>query len=90
MSERDHLQKMIDDAIKRIAGELGERLEADLSEADVLAVGSALMKAATAGMKLGAADIAAQMDEAGHSIDLDLNVIEGDAWVEEGGEEEPR
>jgi hypothetical protein len=60
------------------------RIAGSLSRNDDLAVRAALVKAAAAGARLGAAEAAAQLSEAGHRVQVHLDVNDYDLWVEEG------
>ena len=82
MSTPDHLAKMVTDAVAAIAKEMDGRIEESLSLRDDLAVSSALFKAARAGARLGAADTAAQVSEAGVQVQLHLHGEDLDPWAE--------
>ena len=68
------------------------RLDADLSEKDRLAINVAMAKVAFAGVRVGAAEMAAQVSEDVDEVQLHVHfeLDETDTWAERYGDaEEP-
>jgi hypothetical protein len=88
VQDRDHLTRLLSDALVPIAAEMHGRLDDALSDNDQLAVASAIVKAATAGARLGAIETVAQVEESGRSVELDMQIGDGgDPWAERYGED---
>ena len=83
----DHLTKVLIDSMRPITRELNERLDADLSSKDMVAVGTALEKALAAGAQAGLAEAAAQVQEAlpEAQVQLRQDVRSTDEWAERYG-----
>ncbi len=83
--EFDHLGEALDDATVPIVNELRERLDAELSGKDWLAIETAVAKAALTGLKRGARELAEQVDEAlpsDHELSYELELDCEDRWAE--------
>jgi len=83
----DHLMKVLMDSVQPIAREMHERLDADLSEKDLTAVGTAITKSVVAGACAGMAEASAQVQEAlpKARIHLHQEISEYDEWAERYG-----
>jgi len=85
-----YLDAAVGDALRAISHTLTERLEVDLGEKDSLAVAAALRGAASAGVRLGVAEMTASLIERGHDVHVELVLDEVDRWQERyGGGEGP-
>jgi hypothetical protein len=83
--EFDHLAAALDDATVSICAELDARLDARLSEKDWLAISTAIAKATVEGLKRGANEFAAQLDEAlpdENEVSWHLDLDCTDLWAE--------
>lgn len=86
--EFDHLGEALDEAAVAVVAELRDRLEAELSGKDWLAIETAVAKAALVGLQRGARELSEQVDEAippdreiTYTLDLDCE----DRWAERYG-----
>lgn len=82
---RAHLEGVLLDTLLPIVDEVTARLEAELSERDMLAVETAVRKAAAEGVRLAALEVAAQAQQDGGMLTVDLDVEPADAWAERYG-----
>jgi hypothetical protein len=91
--EFDHLAESLDDATARITSELRARLECAPSEKDWLAISTAIAKATLEGLRRGAEEIGAQVDEAvpeGQEVSWNLDLDCTDLWAQRYGEASSR
>lgn len=84
-----YLDTAVTEALRSISQTLSRRLEAELSEKDSLAVAAALRDAATAGVRLGVAEMSASLIERGHDVRVELALDEADPWAERYGDAGP-
>ena len=79
----DHLTQMVAEAAAEIAREMWDRIEGDVSEKDIIAIGAALSKVAVETARLTSAEIAAKVAESGAPVQLYLamDVLEHDEWA---------
>lgn len=78
----------LDDAAAPIGAELRDRLEQSPSESDWLAMTTAIAKATVAGLKRGAEEFAAQIEEVlpeGRHVSWDLELDCTDLWEQRYG-----
>lgn len=85
-----YLDAAVVDALRAISQTLTQRLEVELEEKDALAVAAALRAAATAGVRLGVAEMTASLIERGHDVRVELALDDVDPWRERYGDGEPR
>jgi hypothetical protein len=85
-----NLTRVLTDEGGAIVRELSERLDAELSEKDVVAVSSAITRALLAGAQRGIAEATAQVIEQlpGAEIKLHADVLQHDEWAERYGGDE--
>jgi len=83
----DHLMKVLMDSVQPIVREVHERLDAELSEKDLIAVSTAIAKSVVEGARAGVAEAAAQVQEAlpDAHIHLQQEISEYDEWAERYG-----
>ncbi len=87
--EFDHLTDALDDATATICRELLTRLERAPTEKDRLAITTAIAKAAVEGLRRGAKELGAQLDEAipeGQVVSWNLDLDCTDLWEQRYGE----
>jgi hypothetical protein len=89
--EFDHLASALDDATAPIYQQLRDRLETAPSEKDWLAISTAIAKGIAEGLRRGAGELSAQVEEALPAErevhwELDLDCI--DLWAERYGRSE--
>ncbi len=80
-----YLDTAITEALRSISQTLSRRLEADLDDKDSLAVAAALRGAATAGVRLGVAEMSASLIERGHDVRVEVSLDDSDPWEERYG-----
>ena len=86
--EFDHLADSLDDVATPISAELRARLEISLSEKDWLAITTAIAKATVEGLRRGANELSAQVEEAipdGQQVSWDLDLDCTDLWAQRYG-----
>jgi hypothetical protein len=91
MSDRPEtkLEAVLADEGGAILGEVVERLDADLSEKDLVAVATAITKALVVAANRGVAEATAQIAEQHPDLELKLHhdVTQYDEWAERYGDE---
>jgi hypothetical protein len=87
MAEENHYMTMLEGALPPIYVELLERLDADLSEKDRVAVMTAFTKVAFGATRIAVAEAAAQLIGTGAEWTPRFDLVETDAWADRYGGE---